>query len=274
MTFGAGTGAAGASAGTICPDCSTPATGNFCSSCGADLRDGSGLIGTVASSAKTSVPGTYLRLLRSPVRATVALAEDPSYRQHISFLLSGLALFCVIMVPFFMQTADPTGAMAQYSESMQTLMKVLSQTGVYFGAIVTFLLGYLAFRSFAGAPRTWKQYLKLYCLAYGFIMPPYALYDYVARGVFNTTGLSSFAQTEPTPEQMMSAPFAVSIVVSILIWAYFIAIHRRFWNMALWKAGALYTAVALVANQAGYYAMYQFGYWVTYYLIQAGVVTV
>lgn len=272
MTYAAGTGSV--DAGTICPECSATASGNFCASCGADLRSGSGLLGSVTSGARMSFPGTYLRILRAPVKATVALAEDPTYRQHISFLLTGLAIFCVIMVPFIVQSADPTGAMAQYSESMQTLMKVLSQTGIYFGAIITFLLGWLTFRSFAKVQRSFRQYLKLYCLAYGFMMPPYAAYDYLMRGVLHTTGLSSFANASPTAEQMVSVPFVISIVVSVLMWAYFIAIHRRFWGMALWKAGVLYTLVALVANQAGYFAMYQFGYWLTYALIQAGIVTV
>lgn len=119
-----------ASGAVICGDCGAEATGNFCSGCGADLRNGSGVLGAVAGSVNTSYPATYLRILLSPVKATVALADDPSYRQHISFLLTSLALFCVIMVPFFIQAADPTGAATQHSESVQTMLKVLSQIGV------------------------------------------------------------------------------------------------------------------------------------------------
>lgn len=166
-----------------------------------DLRAGqAGILGSVSSTARRSFIGTYLQILRSPIRATVELAEDPTYRQHVSFLLTGLAMFCVIMVPFLMQSADPSGEMGRFSESMQTLMKVLSQTGVYFGAIITFVLGYLAFRAFAKTERNLNQYLKLYCLAYGFMLPPYAAYDYVARGVLKSTGLSSFSQVAPTVE--------------------------------------------------------------------------
>lgn len=73
---------------------------------------------------------------------------------------------------------------------------------------------------------------------------------------------------------MLSVPFLLSLALSVLMWVYFIAIHRRFWKMPLWKAGILYTLVAVAASQAGYLAMYQVGYWLTYYLIQAGVVTV
>jgi len=268
--------AAGGSAATVCAECGAPASGNFCSSCGADLRQGaSGVLGTVSGGALHNFPATYLRILRSPIKATVALADDPAYRQHISFLLSGLAIFCVLMLPFIIQTADPTGAIAHYSESMQTLVKILSQAGVYVGALITFLLGFAMFRFFAKEPRSFTAYLKLYCLAFGFIMPPFAVYDYVARGVLGSTGLSSFTgnAAPPTPEQMLSVPFLISFAVSLLIWAYFIAIHRRFWRMSVWKAGALYTVTALTSYQAGYWIMYFVGYWVAFWLVRTGVVT-
>jgi hypothetical protein len=264
-----------AATAAVCAECGTTASGKFCSSCGADLRGGkSGVLGAVAGGGLQNFPATYLRILRSPIKATVALAEDPAYRQHISFLLSGLAIFCLLILPFIIQSADPTGAMAHYSESMQTLVKILSQAGVYVGAFITFLLGFALFRFFAKEPRSLKSYLKLYCLAFGFIMPPYAVYDYVARGVLGSTGLSSFTGTSPTPEQMLSVPFLLSLAVSLLIWAYFIAIHRRFWRMPVWKAGALYTVTALTSYQAGYWIMYFVGYWVAFWLVRAGVVTI
>lgn len=276
MSSGAGGSAAqsGAAAVVDCAQCGAPASGNFCSACGADLRAGSGVLGAVTGGMRKSFPATYLRILLSPVKATVALAEDPTYRQHISFLLSGLAIFCVIMVPFFMRSADPTGAMAHLSESMQTLMKILSQTGVYVGALITVLLGFAVFRLFGKEKRSFAAYLKLYCLAFGFMLPPYAVYDYVARGLMGSSGISSFTVTSPTPEQMATLPFALSLAASLLIWAYFIAIHRRFWRMALWKAGLLYMVAALTSYQLGYLLMFHAGYWVTFLLIRAGVVTV
>jgi len=268
--------ATGGPATTVCAECGAPASGNFCSSCGADLRQGAaGVLGAVAGGGLHNFPATYLRILRSPIKATVALADDPAYRQHISFVLSGLAIFCVLMLPFIIQTADPNGAMAHYSESMQTLVKILSQAGVYVGALITFLLGFALFRFFAKEPRSLKAYLKLYCLAFGFIMPLYAIYDYIARGVLGSTGLSSFSgnAAAPTAEQMLSVPFALSMAGSLLIWAYFIAIHRRFWRMPVWKAGALYTVTALTSYQAGYWLMYFVGYWVAFWLVRTGVVT-
>jgi hypothetical protein len=105
-------------------------------------------------------------------------------------------------------------------------------------------------------------------------MPPYAIYDYVVRGLLGSTGLSSFVGQDPTPEQILSVPFAVSFALTLLIWGYFIAIHKRFWNMSVWKAGALYSAASMASYQAAYWVMYFVGYYIALILVGAGVVTV
>ena len=125
----------------------------------------------------------------------MGLAEDPTYRSHVSFLLTGIAVFCLLFLPILMRTTVPTAAAGHMSEDMQTLMKVLSQVGVYVGAVITFLLAFALFRYFAKEPRTLKAYFKLYCLAFGFVMPLYAVYEFAARGLLGGTGMSSFNET-------------------------------------------------------------------------------
>ena len=260
---------------TACPECGAVANGNFCSSCGADLsEDSSGVFGVVSSTVRQSFLATYVRILRSPIKAPVALAEDPSYRQQLSFFVSGLALFGLLIVPILIRAATPTDVTAQYSESMQMLLSVLSQVGLYVGAIVTFLLGFVLFHYFAKEPRSFKAYLKLYCLTFGFILPLYAVYEYVARGLLGGTGMSSFSTGTTTQDQVFTASYMVSIVLTLVLWAYFVAIHRRFWRMPLWKAGVLYTATAFSSHQLSYWGMFFVGYWVAYGLISIGVVTV
>ena len=79
---------AGSQATSTCADCGAAAGGNFCSSCGADLRaDAPSILG----SARRTFPVVYLQLLRSPILRTVALAEDKTYREHLSFLLTASA---------------------------------------------------------------------------------------------------------------------------------------------------------------------------------------
>ena len=255
---------------TACDDCGTVASGNFCSMCGADLRErASGVLGVMSNGVRQSFPATYLRILKSPVCQTVGLTEDPTYRQHGSFLLAGIAIFCALFIPILVQAG--TGS-AEMSPSFQVLVKILAQVGVYIGALITFLLGFSLFRYFAKDKRTFGAYFKLYCLAFGFIMPLYATYEFVVRRVLGGTGLSSF---ENMPAEQWLTPSAlISAVLALLLWAYFIAIHRRFWKMRLWKAAGLYIVAALTSYYLSYWLMFYVGFWTARALIWVGIVVV
>lgn len=234
-----------------CADCGTAVAGNFCSTCGADLREGAlGLFGF----ARRSFPAVYLHLLAAPVKATVALAEDRTYRTHLSFLLTSIAVFCLLMLPTLFQAAAAAAPAAHISESMQNLMRVLSQAGAYIGTAISFLIAFGLFRYFAREPRTLVAYFKLYCLAFGFVMPIYATYEFVARHLLGVTGISSLGTvTQWTPSALLAAAFA------LVLWAYFIAIHQRFWRLSLWKAILLYVAAATASYQLSFWLMYVIG---------------
>jgi hypothetical protein len=266
--------ATGAQVTSVCAECGAQATGNFCSACGADLRPGAlSVLGAVTAPVRQSFPAVYLRILRAPVRETVGLAEDQAYRSHLSFLLSGIAVFCLLFVPILLNSTVQATPGAQVSESMQNLMKVLSQVGVYVGAVITFGIAYGLYRFFAKEPRTLKAYFKLYCMAFGFIMPLYAVYEYGSRGLLGVTGMSSLNETTQ-PVQLMDPATLAAVALALVLWSYFIAIHRRFWHMPLWKAGVLYIVAAISSYQLSYWLMYFVGYWTAAVLIAAGVVTV
>ncbi len=259
--------------GRVCADCGAAASGNFCSTCGADLRRSAfGILGAVAAPVRRSFPAVYLKLLRAPVRHTVALAEDPSYRAQVSFLLTGIAIFCLLFVPILMHASVPATGAAPVSESMQNLMKVLSQVGVYVGSAITFGLAYGLFRTFARVPRTLNAYFKLYCIAFGFVMPLYAAYEFAARGLLGGIGMSSF--NGPMTEAQWLTPTALaSLALTLLLWAYFVAVHRRFWSLPLWKATLLYVISAVVSYKVSFWVMYVLGYVTTSVLISQGLLT-
>jgi hypothetical protein len=239
-------------AAATCTDCGTAAAGNFCSTCGADLCAGSlGLFGF----ARRSFPAVYLQLLSAPIRATVALAEDRSYRTHLSFLLTSIAVFCLLMLPTLFEASGAAAPGAHVSESMQNLMRVLSQAGAYIGTAITFLIAFGLFRYFAREPRTLPAYFKLYCLAFGFVMPIYAAYEFVARHILGVTGMSSLGTVvQWTPSALLAGAFA------LVLWAYFIAIHQRFWRLPLWKAIVLYVVSATSSYQLSFWLMYGIGH--------------
>jgi hypothetical protein len=256
----------------VCADCGAAAAGNFCASCGADLRQSSlRFLGQVAAPVRRSFPAVYLKILQAPIRQTVAFAEDPSYRGYISFALAGIAIYLLFVVPIVLRTVAPPGT--NVSESMLTLMKVLSQVGVYVGIGLAFLLAFVVFRFFASPKRPFHAYFKLYCLALGFMAPIYGIYEFVVRSLLGGTGLSSF-NAQMTLAAWSTPTAWASVVLMVLVFAYFIGIHRRFWNMPVWKAALLYLASSFVSGNAGVYLMWYVGWYSAYVLSAAGIVKV
>lgn len=272
MILQAGSAATSASASVAqCGDCGASVSGNFCSSCGADLRESSlGFLGQAAAPVRRSFPVVYLKILSSPIRQTTALAEDPSYRSYLSFALTGVALYCLMFVPVVMRMVIPTGGV-QVSESMQSLMKVLSQVGIYVGVAITFLLGYALFRFFAKERRTFAAYFKLYAIAMGFVAPIYGAYEFVVGVMLGGVGMSSLGAL--TEADMMTPTMLISTALAITLWVYFVAIHHRFWAMPIWKATILYFVASIVSTDLGYWLMWWVGFYSARVLIAAGIVT-
>lgn len=256
----------------VCADCGAAAEGNFCSSCGADLRRSSlGFLGQAAAPVRRSFPAVYLKILRAPIRQTVAFAEDPSYRGYISFALAGIAVYLLLIVPIVIKQVAPPGA--NVSESMLTLMKILSQVGVYVGMAISFLLAFAVFRIFAPQKRRFHAYFKLYCLALGFVAPIYGIYEFVVRSLLGGVSMSSFGSAM-TATDWESPTAWLSLAFIALAFAYFIGIHRRFWSMPVWKAAVLYVSASYVSGNAGFYLMWYVGWYSAYVLTAAGIVKV
>lgn len=269
-------GAAAASQPTgasVCSECGAGASGNFCSFCGADLRTpATGMLRAITAPVRYSFPAVYLRLLRSPVKATVALAEDPAYRAHVSFLLTGIAVYFLLFLPILLQMWALGGDTAKISPSMLTLMRIVFQVNLYLGAAITFSLGYAVFRHFAKEPRPLRSYFKLYCLAWGFIAPIYAIYEYVTRTVLGVTGMSTFNGPTMTLEQWARPSTMLAVVLILTQVAFFVAIHVRFWRMRLRWALPLYVAVVLVSNKISFWLSFYVGYWSAHVLSAYGIV--
>lgn len=259
-------------AATACGDCGALASGNFCSSCGADLRQSSlSFLGRSAAPVRRSFPAVYLKILRAPIRQTVAFTEDPSYRGYLSFALAGIAVYLLLIVPIVMQQVAPPGT--NVSESMLTLMKILSQVGVYVGMAITFLMAFIVFRLFSRVKRPFHAYFKLYAMALGFVAPIYGVYEFVARTVLGGIGMSSFgAQMAAEDWLKPSAWVSVAVIVAMLV--YFIGIHRRFWDMPVWKATLLYLPTSYLSGVIGYQLMWYVGWYTAYVLSAAGIVKI
>ncbi len=274
MVLQAGSSAAAAiSAGGVCADCGASVSGNFCSGCGADLRKSSlGFLGSAVAPVRRSFPVVYLKLLRAPIRGTVAFAEDPSYRNYVSFALTGIALYCLFMVPVVMNAIAPAGGPVHVSESLATLMKALSQIGVYVGIVITFLLAFGVFRLVSRVKRPFRAYFKLFCMALGFTAPINGAYEFVVVRVFHGVGTTAF-NSQLTTEALLTPTGLTSLAVLVVMFSYYVGIHRRFWDMPVWKAAPLYYVSSLVSNLIGPWLMWWIGFYSAGVLIAAGIVT-
>jgi hypothetical protein len=289
-----GAASAAVAADVVCSDCGAPVSGNFCSSCGADHRKSSiAFLGSAVAPVRRSFPVVYLKILRAPIRTTVAFAEDPTYRNYLSFALTGIAIYCLFMVPVVMNIVVPAGGNVHVSESLMSLMKVLSQVGVYVGTVITFFVVYGAFRLFAPARRSLPAYFKLFCLALGFTAPINASYEFLATQVLHGVGMTAvvglaaqwaiawgqhFAgEAQPGLQAAQAAlltPTALaSLALYIALVGYAIGIHRRYWRMSVWTAGPLYMGASFVSSFVGYVLMWWVGFYTASILTAAGVVT-
>ncbi len=60
--------------------------------------------------------------------------------------------------------------------------------------------------------------------------PIYGAYEFIVRGMLGGIGMSSFG-APMTLDDWMTPSALTSIALALLLWAYFVAIHRRFWGM-------------------------------------------
>ena len=257
---------------STCGECGATTAGNFCSACGADLRASAlGFLGPAATTVRRSFPAVYLKILRSPIRQTVAFAEDRTYRGYVSFALTGIAIYILFFVPIVMRMVVPGTEGVQLSESMQTMMKALSQAGIYVGMAITFLLAFALFRMFAPQRRSFAAYFKLYAIAIGFVAPIYGIYEFAIRLLPGGFGMSSLGNI--TDGDLQNPTVAASFALALLMWSYFAAIHRRFWSTSIWLAVVLYFLASVIANQLSYHLMWWVGFHTARGLIAAGIVT-
>lgn len=250
-----------------CPGCGAAASGNFCSACGTDLRPPvAGLLGNVVDRAgRDSYFAVYLQILRSPIKGVVARTEDPSYRRHLAFLLTGIGIFVAVFIPGLFRVMTATGRLdAGISAERRAWAMMTSQLGVYIGTAITIVFLYYMFRLIAPERKPFRQYLKLWAIWAGFMLPLYALSQIVVqlmsedtRAVSVLTGQGS-AVTDVTPATL-TAFAAVFVLVG-----YGALVHARYWRTALWKAVPAYVA----ANIAAYHVSYWVAFYVAVFLTQ------
>jgi hypothetical protein len=214
-----------------CQSCGQPITGKFCGNCGTEAAAQgpkgpiSLLLGEFGGSGRQGYLYTLKRLLRSPLKATLELTEDPGYRGHKGFFLTSSAVGIAVQSYAFR---------AKMASQPQELQQFFQQYGDYYSVVLTlfqyatvfggFLLGYWFYRRFSKIPRTAHEYFKLTCLAGGLG----AVISAVFGGIDLVTG--------PTPDSTIKL-WSLVVVIPLALFAiyYGLGVQKRFWDFSLLK---------------------------------------
>jgi hypothetical protein len=188
-----------------CDVCGAPASGHFCSSCGARLGESSSPIVEIAKEwvdfdDKVSFITNFVKVLRAPVAATLSLARDRSFRQFTYFITVGLGAYAAVAVAQVFTIRGP-------GLFKELLTAALLLTGFVLSTVISFFI----FRRSASQPRTFAEYTKLIAVMVGFAGVFYAIASLVRfvslRGSLIASGL-------------MSVP----------LYVYYIRVQCRFWH--------------------------------------------
>jgi hypothetical protein len=225
-----------------CQGCGEPITGKFCGNCGTEAasRGHKGAISLlVGEFGGQGYFYTLKRLLRSPLKATLELTDDPGYRGYKGFFLTSSAIGIAAQSYAFRskiasQPPELQQFFQQYGDYYSVILTVFQYASVFGG----FLLGYWFYRRFSKVPRTAHEYFKLTCLAGGLG----AIISAVFGGVDILAG--------PTPDPT-TALWTTAVIIPLALFAiyYGLGVQKRFWDFSLLKllflSFALFVIVAV-----------------------------
>jgi len=250
--------ATGSNAPRPCPGCGAAAGGNFCAVCGTDLRPPTaGLLGSLVESAgRDSYVTVYLQLLGAPIRGVIARAEDPSYRRHLAFLLTSIGMFAAVFIPTLFRVYVSSGR--EISAERKAWAALTSQLGIYIGTAITIVMLYYTFRLIARERKPFRQYLKLWAIWAGFMLPIYALMHVVVQVLGDDMRAASMLVAPGQGDGALTPAFLLALGTIIVLIVYGAIVHARYWRVAMWKAVPAY----LAANVGAYHV----SYWVAFYV--------
>lgn len=218
-----------------CPSCGAEASGKFCSSCGAGMSPGpAGPLGLLTSEIKGQGVGgfvsTLFRLLRSPVKNTLSLTDDPRYTGHKAFFVTSTAISVTVSSYLATHQPPPPDAPAWYVEFMASLgnwYPFLLTAFNYISVFGGFLIGYWIFRRFAHQKRTPQEYFKFTCLTAGFG----ALIGAALSGASDLLTANQFGLI--SGESMAIGLSVLVVALALFIIYYGVRCQKRFWQLSV-----------------------------------------
>lgn len=249
----------GGAQGINCTSCGQPASGKFCSGCGASLAGGRmqfvedlPVLGEPIAFVRT-----FFKILRAPIEEPIRLVETPEYRGHFRFLMIGVGVFAAFVLLVFASMRQESKQ--PYDPSQATLFDnylynlLINYT---IGAVIAFAL----FRLFGGRNAGVQKHAKLWSILTGFYLPlQMLLLVAIAVAGLVLIQLSIGTQDGVNATFTQSSPY-IFVAFNAVMALHFALAHARVWQAPFWKSLLLIIAAVLLAQYPMYLFQYAFGY--------------
>jgi hypothetical protein len=239
----------------VCADCGSVVQGRFCSNCGAELaRQGRRPIRRLVSDIGR-FPVTFLRMLVAPVKTTLALSQDPSYRGHLSFLAISVALSAVISGSAVSAALEQTStevakvpelagnaALRWWLDFLAAHRKELLTLATYAVIAIHLLVNFVVLKAFRPRNKiTLGRYFKLFCIASGVYLGVWTLAEAFNVLVFGqdpsafSTALISSGAWAAMRDYFSSPPGVLVAATGLALLAYHVRVQAGFWGLSALK---------------------------------------
>jgi hypothetical protein len=227
-----------------CPRCGQMGSGNFCNHCGADLRSyperdkdpfaafASGFLNLKNFQRYLQL---YFRLLSAPVANTIKAYDVISFENAVKFLQMSVAFYTLVTASniLFITLGEHLIKQRLWKEIFAEAFYLIVVVGGYLILLNFFYL----FASRRWGKKDKHDYVKMYCLFAGFVLPLTAIVYYLSGGPFvsMSTGKISFFV-------VLRVLLNIGLSTATLLYAYYV--WQYFWkapglkvvSMLLWAA--------------------------------------
>lgn len=249
-------GDGGSDGGVKCTVCGFVDEGNFCSNCGAELRDEEhGAISALAHDVfkineQRGYLSTWLQILRAPVRNTLALVADGTYRNHGAFFLGGTAVYLALIF-FTVGRNDNILLPENLNEPARAFFKANASAIWTFLSYVWFVifvpLSYMLFGLVSGEKKSAREFIKLACLMVGTTMP--------LSGIFGAGLILANAQSNYS---VLVASLLAYIIFACWGFSYIFRLHKNYWALPMGMAVFMFVVCVALMSGASELLMYGF----------------
>jgi hypothetical protein len=171
---------------------------------------------------KASYAPYLVRLLTSPVKASVALARDPSFRLHGAFFALSSALYVLML-----RIANGEGGGGSENKIADGIFSIigLNATAAIFYTyfIFGFVITYYVFKDYSRRARSPRGYLKLCCVN-SLVNTGALMIVFLVVSVVNISVLSAEAK-----DRLVSL---ILMVFAVFVVQYYLRTNMEFWNMS------------------------------------------